>query len=74
MKSSVFESRQLQSCSEVEIRGQARREERLGRSKLKELLLIDSDAEGYKWVLKKMFQATIASVVYTVTFNNGNLP
>ena len=45
MNSSASESKPLQSRCRVEISSQATREERMGRSKLKEPFLIDSDAE-----------------------------
>ena len=45
MKSSASESKPFQSRSKGEISGQARRKERLSRSKLKQAFLIDSDAE-----------------------------
>ena len=45
MKSSASESKPFQSRSKGEIPGQARRKERLSRSKLKQAFLIDSDAE-----------------------------
>ena len=45
MKSSASESKSFQSRSKVEIPRQARRKERLSRSKLKQAFLIDSAAE-----------------------------
>ena len=45
MKSSASESKPFQSRAKGEIFGQARRKERLSRSKLKQAFLIDSDAE-----------------------------
>ena len=45
MKSSASESKHYQSRTKGEIRGWARRKERLSRSKLKQLFLIDADAE-----------------------------
>ena len=45
MKSSASESKALQSRSKGEIPGRAKRKERLSRSKLKQALLVDSDAE-----------------------------
>ena len=45
MKTSASESKPFQSRSTVEIPGRTRRAERLSRSKLKEVFLIDSDAE-----------------------------
>ena len=45
MKSSASESKPFQSRSKGEIPGQARRKERLSRSKLKQAFLTDSDAE-----------------------------
>ena len=50
MKSSVSESKTLQSRFKGEILGQARRKERLSRSKLKQALLIDSDAELFLYL------------------------
>ena len=50
MKSSASESKPFQSRSRVEIPGQARRKERLNRSKLKESFLIDSDAELFMYL------------------------
>ena len=52
MKSSASESKSLQSRSRVEIPGQARREERLGRSKLKEPFLIESDAKLFMYLIQ----------------------
>ena len=52
MKSLASESKPLQSRSRFEIPGQARREERLGRSKLKEPFLIDSDAERFMFLIQ----------------------
>ena len=54
MKSSAFDSKPLQSRSRVKIPGQARREERLGRSKLKEPFLIDSEAELFMYFIKSI--------------------
>ena len=51
MKSTASESKPLQSRSRVEIPGQARRKERLGRSKLKEQFLIDSDTELFMYLI-----------------------
>ena len=45
MKSSASESKPFQSRSRGEIPGQARWKERLSRSKLKQVFLIDSEAE-----------------------------
>ena len=45
MKSSASESKAFQSRSKGEIPGRAKRKERLRRSKLKQALLVDSDAE-----------------------------
>ena len=50
MKSSASESKPLQSRSGVEIPGHVRREERLGRSKLKEPFLTDSDDELFMYL------------------------
>ena len=51
MKSSASESKPLQSRPRVEIPGQARQQERLGRSKLKEPFFIDSDAERFRFLI-----------------------
>ena len=45
IKRSASESKPFQSRSKGEIPGRARRKERLGRSKLKQAFLVDSDAE-----------------------------
>ena len=45
MKSSASESKPFQSRSKGEILGQARQKERLSLSKLKQVFLINSDAE-----------------------------
>ena len=45
MKSSASESKAFQSRSKGEIPGRAKQKERLSRSKLKQALLVDSDAE-----------------------------
>ena len=47
MKSSASDSKPFQSRSKGEILGQARREERLSHSKLKQVFLIDSDGEFF---------------------------
>ena len=52
MKSSASESKPFQGRSRGEIPGQARRKERLSRSKLKELFLIDSDAELFMYLIQ----------------------
>ena len=52
MKSSASESKPFQSRSKGEIPGQARRKERLSRSKLKQALLIDSDAELFMYLIQ----------------------
>ena len=50
MKSSASESKQFESHSlKGEILGQARRKERLSRSKLKQAFLTDSDAELFMY-------------------------
>ena len=49
-ESSEFESRPFQSRYTIEIPGQARREERLSRSKLKQAFLIDSYAELFMYL------------------------
>ena len=46
------ESKPFQSRSRVEIPGQARREKRLGRSKLEEPFLIDSDANLFMYLIQ----------------------
>ena len=50
MKSSVSESEPFQSGFKGEILGQARRKERLRRSKLKQAFLIDSNAELFLYL------------------------
>ena len=52
MKSSASESKPVQSRSKDEIPGQARRKERLSRSKLKQAFLIDSDAELFMYLIQ----------------------
>ena len=52
MKSSASESKPFQSRSTIEIPGPARRKERLSRSKLKQALLIDSDAELFMYLIQ----------------------
>ena len=52
MKSSVSESKTLQSRFKGEILGQARRKERLSRSKLKQAFLIDSDDELFLYLIQ----------------------
>ena len=52
MKSSASESKPFQSRSTLEIPGPARRKERLSRSKLKQALLIDSDAELFMYLIQ----------------------
>ena len=52
MKRSASESKPFQSRSRVEIPGQARRKERLGRSKLEEPFLIDSDANLFMYLIQ----------------------
>ena len=52
MKTSASESKPFQSRSTVEIPGRARRAERLSRSKLKEVFLIDSDAELIMYLIQ----------------------
>ena len=52
MKSSASESKHYQSRTKGEIRGWARRKERLSRSKLKQLFLIDSDAELFMYLIR----------------------
>ena len=42
----------MQSCSRFKIPGQARKEERLGRSKLKEPFLTDSDAKLFMYLIQ----------------------
>ena len=51
MKSSTSESKPLQSPFKGKIIGQARRKERLSRSKLKQVFLIDSDAELFLYLI-----------------------
>ena len=52
MKSSASESKPFQSRSKGEIPGQARRKERLSRSKLKQAFLNDSDAELFMYLIQ----------------------
>ena len=52
MKSSASESKPFQSRSRGKIPGQARREEWLGHSKLKEPFVIDSDAELFMYLIQ----------------------
>ena len=52
MKSSASESKPFQSRSKGEIPGQARRKERLSRSKLKQAFLTDSDAELFMYLIQ----------------------
>ena len=52
MKSSASESKPFQGRSKGEILGQARRKERLSRSKLKQAFLIDSDAELFLYLIQ----------------------
>ena len=49
MKSSASESKPFQSRSKGEILGQARQKERLSLSKLKQVFLINSDAELFRF-------------------------
>ena len=58
MISSTSESKPFQSRSKGEIPGQARRKERLSRSRLKQAFLIDSDAELFMYLrwLDTVFQ------------------
>ena len=51
MKSSASESKPFQSCSKGEIPSRARRKERLGRSKLKQAFVIDSNAELFMYLI-----------------------
>ena len=57
MKSSASELKQFQRRSKGEIPGQARRKERLSRSKLKLPFLIDSDAELYMYLFNQLGSA-----------------
>ena len=54
MKISAYESKPFQSRSKGEIPGpgQARRKERLSRSKLKQAFLTDSDAELFMYLIQ----------------------
>ena len=54
MKSSASESKPFQSRSKGEIPGLARREERSSGSKLKQAFLIDSDAELFMYLVRRM--------------------
>ena len=51
MKGSTSVSKPFQSRSTVKISAWARCEERLGRSKLKQVLIIDSDTERFMHLL-----------------------
>ena len=55
MKSSAADSKPFQSRSKGEILGQARREERLSHSKLKQAFLIDPDAELFMYLYNSMY-------------------
>ena len=52
MKISASESKLFQSRSRGEIPGRARRKERLSRSKLKQVFVIDSDAELFMYLVR----------------------
>ena len=52
MKSWASESKPFQSHSKGEIPGQARRKERLSCSKLKQVFLIDSEAELFIYLIQ----------------------
>ena len=52
MKSSAFDSKPFKSRSKSKIPGQARRKERLSRSKLKEAFLSDSDVELFMYLIQ----------------------
>ena len=52
MKSSASESKPFQSRSKYKIPGRASRKERLSPSKLKQTLLIDSDAELFMYLIQ----------------------
>ena len=52
MKRSASESKPFQSRSKGEILGQARRKERLSRSKLKQVFLSDSDVELFMHLIQ----------------------
>ena len=52
MKSSASESKPFQSRSKGEILGQARQKERLSLSKLKQVFLINSDAELFMYLIQ----------------------
>ena len=57
MKKTASKSKPFQNRSKVEIRGRARREKRLSRSKLNEAFLIDSDIELFMylvWLMKSL--------------------
>ena len=55
IKSSASESKPFQSRSKVEIAGRARRKERLSRSELKQVFLIDSDADLFIYLIPSMY-------------------
>ena len=62
MKSSASESKAFQSRPKGEIPDRARRKERLIRSKLKQALLVDSDAELFMYLIQcTRFQLITAS-------------
>ena len=52
MKNSASDSKPLKSRSKGKMHGQARRKERLSRSKLKQAFLIDSDAELFMYLIQ----------------------
>ena len=52
MKSSASESKQFESHSKGEILGQAKRKERLSRSKLKQAFLTDLDLELFMYLIR----------------------
>ena len=52
MKSSASESKPFQSRSKGEIPGWARRKERLSRSKLKQVFLVDSGTELFRYLIQ----------------------
>ena len=54
MKSSASESKQFQSRYKGKILGQAKRKERLSRSKLKQAFLIELDVELFMYLIRRI--------------------
>ena len=70
MKTSASESKPFQSRSTVEIPGRTRRAERLSRSKLKEVFLIDSDAELIMYLIQCRGVATCTHGTHVRTWKS----